>query len=1075
MAYKEKGDLMLSPEILNVYPDTLALELALRREAEECNGSCMGRSHLLFAEMVNEILEDDSERRPVLGDLGRYLLLRELLAEAFRGSLADSSFCLPYSPGIVNKIAEILREWKEALLSPEDIKNILPNLHAAREKIACLLTLYEKYIKKCQTLGVWDEVDPRIRALEILRSGRLISFLEGFREIRFLNIYKYTELDFQIVLALSRILSRVGVVLPYNPIRQDAFRYLEGLIRKFENLGDEYPGVDLEFSAEPDLSEDGDLKSFILRHLFKPAEERRKSEPHPPDGSVVIAGLPGRAREMEEIAGEIRRLLEQGVEPRKIAVVFRSLSDYRSLTFQTFREFRLPSHLRYGAPLLSCHLIRTVLSPFLVLQSHFSVREVLNLVGSNYVDMSGIYPEPLSRGELEMLAAEAGIIDDVSTGWESALERLRNRLLSIEPSGEDHPQKDREKLLPLIDRAVLFIQALRRELAILEGPAYLAEWMANLRSFLEKLRTVEMILQYSPDDPGQNRKNDLLQIDLAAWRAFLELLDDIRRQGRSLRLERELGCGEFFDLLMEGVRRCSLEARAETDGIMILDAHSALSMEVDYLFLGGLVEGEFPKTRRENVLLRDDEKEMLEMALGRRIYLSARLAEWEESLLFYLLLHRARKSIYLSYSYMDEKGEILLPSYFLTSILRLIKKEPLRKVPSGSIVPSWEECFTPEQLQRRLNLDLWTLPMREERSLVLSFFKERYREFFLKIRRIVQLSAIEKYREDFFEAPSPGGCPWTGSIRTRDFLNLLRRRWGRDRVWSAGMLEDFGRCPMNFFFRRILSLEKVKMQELEVDRPAEGIFVHEILRNFYAACEKENMLPLRGDPKERRLLQKTLDEVFSRWSSMESVGDPLLWEIERRKVEKVLLGWMEWESREEGFIPRLFEVPFGPESKPVSLPAPGGAPIILRGRLDRIDVSPDERTIRVLDYKNSTASRYNDLVRDENIGVLSFQIPLYAYAARDLVHGLSAGAKGPSVVAGYACLREPKIVVQDFGNPEFIHYFKPAHPEGTRNLASEIMGIIEQIASGGFEPDPRDCRYCSFSDICRYEERKIQE
>ena len=86
-------------------------------------------------------------------------------------------------------------------------------------------------------------------------------------------------------------------------------------------------------------------------------------------------------------------------------------------------------------------------------------------------------------------------------------------------------------------------------------------------------------------------------------------------------------------------------------------------------------------------------------------------------------------------------------------------------------------------------------------------------------------------------------------------------------------------------------------------------------------------------------------------------GLPALWAGERARLREELLSAVEAEAGDPaGWRPAFFEVAFGMEWRedslaPLAYRLADGTALNLRGRIDRIDVSPDGRRVRVLDYK----------------------------------------------------------------------------------------------------------------------------
>ena len=89
--------------------------------------------------------------------------------------------------------------------------------------------------------------------------------------------------------------------------------------------------------------------------------------------------------------------------------------------------------------------------------------------------------------------------------------------------------------------------------------------------------------------------------------------------------------------------------------------------------------------------------------------------------------------------------------------------------------------------------------------------------------------------------------------------------------------------------------------------------------------------------------------------------------------------------RQHGAAPGAddIEVSFGDAGQPdVVVPLPEGRAVRFRGRIDRVDRSPDGRTVVVYDYKTGNPARAASLRDYPVLAGQRLQLPVYAHAAR---------------------------------------------------------------------------------------------
>jgi ATP-dependent helicase/DNAse subunit B len=244
-----------------------------------------------------------------------------------------------------------------------------------------------------------------------------------------------------------------------------------------------------------------------------------------------------------------------------------------------------------------------------------------------------------------------------------------------------------------------------------------------------------------------------------------------------------------------------------------------------------------------------------------------------------------------------------------------------------------------------------------------------------------------------------------------------------------------------------------------------GTLLHKILYNFYKRASGKIPLPLKPDQIEAgwKIMEDVACQAFAEAEAKGGTGFTLLWELDRQSLLEDLRAFLKREAAiDEGFIPRDFEIQFGYErdgrkqdrSHGLSLPLEDGTEVSLRGRIDRVDLSPNGDSLRIIDYKSGK-------IRGEEDGFgggTSLQLPLYLLVARQIWSRVSLEK---SWAEYYSVNRE-----QNFKRVLF-------HGDGwgeKEEVLKKIIGTIAQgIAAGIFFPvqeDARKCQYCDFGRLC---------
>ena len=151
--------------------------------------------------------------------------------------------------------------------------------------------------------------------------------------------------------------------------------------------------------------------------------------------------------------------------------------------------------------------------------------------------------------------------------------------------------------------------------------------------------------------------------DGRALARFLELLDELCAPAAALH-PRTLS--QFADLLRDAISQAHVPA-ATRAGIQVTDLAAAGSTPCDYLFLGGLVQGEFPRLPPADIFLEETQR--------RALNLDEDTTTEAERLSFYRAICSPRRG--LGVFYPEQLGsEMLAPSPFVDELDGLLAPQP---------------------------------------------------------------------------------------------------------------------------------------------------------------------------------------------------------------------------------------------------------------------------------------------------------------------------------------------------------------------------------------------------------------
>ncbi|MDG2200542.1 MAG: PD-(D/E)XK nuclease family protein [Phycisphaerales bacterium] len=199
---------------------------------------------------------------------------------------------------------------------------------------------------------------------------------------------------------------------------------------------------------------------------------------------------------------------------------------------------------------------------------------------------------------------------------------------------------------------------------------------------------------------------------------------------------------------------------------------------------------------------------------------------------------------------------------------------------------------------------------------------------------------------------------------------------------SVTAFADYLTCPYRFMLKHVLGIKLQEDEPEELTALAFGSLAHDVLEAF-GRTEMKEAAPTTDSGKIKEILDAALDhEIKTRFgrSLLPTVTlqvNLLRWrlhEFARRQADQARAGWK---------IARV-ELSFGHESSRrtydhLPVPFPGRESMLVRGRIDRVDVHEDGQRIRVLDYKTGNSHRKPAEVHRKSDQWVNLQLPLYRH------------------------------------------------------------------------------------------------
>ncbi len=756
----------------------------------------------------------------------------------------------------------------------------------------------------------------------------------------------------------------------------------------------------------------------------------------------------------DEVRMAVRRVIDasrEGIPLERIAVLFGSDRPYSRQLHEHLTAANVPFNGAAVRTIGEALLGKSLLRLLALTDRDFRRDDVFTLLGSASLrDSDGAF---VPTSAWERVSRTAGIVGGASQ-W---ADRLDHHLedLRLDLQGEERTE-GREFVLRQLQRQI--------------------EWTTGLRNFI-----VELASDLDPDNIGSSWN------DKARWAQGL-----IRRYlgseaSRSAWPAAEIAAAEKVEAALERlsaldsvepdpslpVFRRTLELELDTglgrqgrfgEGVLVGPISAAFGLDLDRVIIVGLAEGVYPSHPRDDSLLPDHERRLLDGELPLR---RAQLSDQHRDLLAALASASAGSVLCFPRGDLRRSTERSASRWLLNVASTLAGVE---RVAGDELANYAAEPWLSEMPSFAGGIARLAFPATEQEYSLRSLLEHRdhgradhhhLADTSSAFRRGAELRRARQSRDftrfdgnlSHLEVPSPTASGV---------------------VMSPTRLEHWADCPHRYLLQTVLRINEIERPDLALRVSAldKGNIIHQSLDRFFTEAilsESNNVLPAPGehwtDDQRARLREITLAEC-EHYERRGLTGKKLFWERDKRRILSDLDKFLTvdnvnrevWQSS-----PHKAELGFGlvdrrnpnaPHDSAIDLVLADGRRLRFRGSIDRLDRGTDG-SLRVLDYKTGKSKYYKGL--DETNPVENgrrLQLPIYALAARAHVNNPDA-----SVWAGYWFLNE---------DSKFVTIGYHLTPEVESIVDEVVTTIVDNIEAGVFPAHPpppstfnaMNCRYC---------------
>ncbi len=797
--------------------------------------------------------------------------------------------------------------------------------------------------------------------------------------------------------------------------------------------------------------EDADEPALALAKTLEPAfcvpgalvEDSQDTTLPPGEATLHIA-----PSSHEELRWVIRQIVQEaearGTPFHRMAILYRAENPYATLIPDELALAGIPMAGPGRKSLAQSGAGRTLLGLLALAGGKFGRADVMAwLTGCPVRPPAGRTPR-FNPSHWDSLSRKAGVVGGVPQ-WR---DRLNRHAADLEKDARDRLNKDeinearaeRMRFEAAASRnAVAFVEKLEEDV---RSPTDGSSWGA----FCDWARKVLDI--YLSHDLGETEETIASRIEdeLEALRAA----DDI---SPSATLE------SFRQTVEESLNRPTGQLGPTGTGVFVSNLAAAAGMNFDAVWLVGMIEGAVPPAVGHDPL---------QLGLG-----SFREARARERYNFLSVLASAPRRT-LSYPVADGASQRqAYPSrWFLEQASNLegnqVHTGDLPKLRGRTWLTasdSWEQALSDTTETALADRHDYTL----HRLLQWKHSGERVRHHPLVVESTITRgirAGLNRNLRRFTE--------FDGNLSAMAASDQSRLGLAQDAV-SATRLESWAKCPFSYFLGHVLRIGALDTPEETTSISAldRGDLVHRILESFVVREVQDGQLPSPGDAwgsEARERLFAICEATFRDAEERGVTGKHLLWQLAKQDIRDDLESFLEEESelrRSWGTGQVRVEVEFGASDATPAIIDPE-TQLRFRGKIDRLDISADGKSVLVIDYKTGSPSSYDDMKKDIIDGGRRLQLGVYSLAAQRLVTGADdvRAAYWFSTTRGGFRFAPPG-------------YFDIADDEVGERFRAGVSAIAAGIREGVFPANPgpwvnfgrtrsgpKNCAYCDFDSLC---------
>lgn len=739
--------------------------------------------------------------------------------------------------------------------------------------------------------------------------------------------------------------------------------------------------------------------------------EQQRAQPGDIAGIELIEATT-RRDEVAAAARWIRARLADGMRLRDIAVLVRSVRDYADLVDAVFREHDLPAFIDRRRTARHHPLVQLLRGILRVLSSFWPSDAVLAIARCGLTAITLDDADQLENYILDHRLGPGAWRDPAQ--WQFTLRRTHAGV-DADADSTDEPNRELrnleslrsqlvDPLIPLFDHF-----ASQRELPVRTMVASLLECFDR---FGARQRLASMVARARLDTP------EVADEHQAVWKQLMELFDQLV----DLLGDELLPPQRLIDLIEYGLEQFDLALAPPTvDQILVGDVDRSRLPPIKACVVIGLNEGQFPIAPSENAILGDVERARLR-DVGASLDPNTHELLADEEYLGYVSMTRASERLLLTRSLITEGGRPTAPGAYWRRARALLPSLTVTPAPpSPGTAAEAVRCVTDWLSADDLDPDAASAGWYE-------------------LLRTTPAAPVAKLRDL--------ALGWLDRRRAERLpSSLAANLFPAPLFTSVSRVEAFASCPYRHFAAYGLQLETRPDPEVtaldlgNIGHATLEQVVRGVLRDHLDWCD--TALPL--EQAVDGLADAAAEELRSQLLLSDGRSRYLL-----ERMKRMIRATVESQRRLAAlgrFRPSAVELKFGRHADlpPLILDTPLGQ-VVLRGKIDRIDLLDDASRFAVIDYKLSARELKGGYLRHG----LALQLLAYLAVVQEAGGPPGASRKGATAAAALyvPMMREIKSVDHptDAIAPTELEFHAQPKVRGVATVTS--LPLLDQSSEG---------------------------